>query len=99
MARDATDRAEQTLKEARDTLEILEDFNQEVKANKDKADEALLKIPEIERVIEQAETKTSEAQEALSGAESDADMSLKLAQQAQSTAQNASDVSGWREKY
>jgi coxsackievirus/adenovirus receptor len=53
----------------------------------------LLKIPEIERIIEEAEKKTMEAQDALSGAESDADMALKLAQQAQKTAQDASDVS------
>lgn len=93
MARDATSRAEQTLKEASDTLRILLGFNQQVQENKDKADNALLRIPEIEAIIEEAEKKTMEAQDALSGAESDADMSLKLAQQAQSTAQNASNVS------
>ncbi|XP_071154854.1 laminin subunit gamma-1-like [Mytilus edulis] len=91
MARDATSRAEQTLKEASDTLRILLGFNQQVQENKDKADNALLRIPEIEAIIEEAEKKTMEAQDALSGAESDADMSLKLAQQAQSTAQNASN--------
>jgi len=93
MAKDAVDRAERTLQEAQSTLDILLKFNQEVQENKDKADDALLKIPEIERIIEEAEKKTMEAQDALSGAESDADMALKLAQQAQTTAQDASDVS------
>ena len=93
MAKDAVDRAERTLQEAQSTLDILLKFNQEVQENKDKADDALLKIPEIERIIEEAEKKTMEAQDALSGAESDADMALKLAQQAQKTAQDASDVS------
>jgi uncharacterized coiled-coil DUF342 family protein len=55
MAKDAVDRAERTLQEAQSTLDILLKFNQEVQENKDKADDALLKIPEIERIIEEAE--------------------------------------------
>lgn len=61
--------------------------------SKGKAQDAIQKIPAIENLINRAENKTQEARDALSGAESDANTALSLAQLAQVTATNASKVS------
>lgn len=50
------------------------------------------KIPEIERIIAEAEDKTSSASEALSGAKLDATDSRDIAQEAEKTAREASEV-------
>ncbi|KAL3871372.1 hypothetical protein ACJMK2_039377 [Sinanodonta woodiana] len=82
---------DKTLKEANETLQILQGFNQLVKESKGKADDALEKAGEIEDKIEEAEKLTLEAKNALSGAESDANNALSIAQQAQKTAEDASE--------
>ena len=71
---------------------IIAEFDRQVKESEGKAKDALQNIPEIEKLIEQAENKSSEARDALSGAESDANMALSLAKLAQETATNASTV-------
>lgn len=68
-------------------------FNKQVEESKGKAQDAIQKIPDIENLIKRAENKTQEARDALSGAESDANEALSLAQLAQVTATNASMVS------
>lgn len=68
-------------------------FNKQVEESKGKAQDAIKKIPDIENLIKRAENKTQEARDALSGAESDANEALSLAQLAQVTATNASMVS------
>lgn len=67
-------------------------FNKQVEDSKGKAEDAIKKIPDIENLIKRAENKTQEARDSLSGAESDANEALSLAQLAQVTAINASDV-------
>lgn len=67
-------------------------FNKQVEESKGKAQDAIKKIPDIENLIKRAENKTQEARDALSGAESDANEALSLAQLAQVTATNASMV-------
>ncbi|KAK3087389.1 hypothetical protein FSP39_005285 [Pinctada imbricata] len=90
MAREAVSRAEKTLIEANNTLQILLGFDRQVKESKGEAEDALQNIPEIENLIEQAENKTEEAGKALSGAETDANMALSMAKLARETATNAS---------
>ncbi|XP_011419247.3 laminin subunit gamma-1 [Magallana gigas] len=90
LAREAVARAEKTLAEANETLQILLGFNKQVEESKGKAQDAIKKIPDIENLIKRAENKTQEARDALSGAESDANEALSLAQLAQVTATNAS---------
>ena len=68
-------------------------FNQVVQDSKGKADDALTRVPEIEALIEEAESRTQEASDALSGAEKDANDALRIAEQAESNAQDASEVS------
>ena len=56
------------------------------------ADDALKRVPKIEDSIAKAEMKTEEARAALSGAENDANDALSIAEMAEKTAQDASDV-------
>ncbi|OWF54908.1 laminin subunit gamma-1-like [Mizuhopecten yessoensis] len=92
MAREAVDKAEKTLQEANNTLQTLLAFDKDVQNSKGEADAALQKIPQIQDMIQEAENKTKEASDALTGAENDANMALSLARQAQDTAQNASQA-------
>jgi len=89
-AQDAVHMGEKTLEEAQKTLETLEEFDSNVQASKDKAIEALNQSRDIEILIVEAETRTLEAREALSGAEADAIDARDTAKQAQETAQQAS---------
>ncbi|XP_046546813.1 LOW QUALITY PROTEIN: laminin subunit gamma-1-like [Haliotis rubra] len=90
-ARDAVEMGEKTLKEANETYQTLAGFEDLVKGNKDKADEALKKVPQIEGTIDQAERTTQEARNALSGASDDANKAFDLAKQAQDTALTANE--------
>ena len=74
-------------------LQYLAGFNQVVQESKGKADDALMRVPDITALIEEAESQTQEARDALSGAEKDANDALSIAEQAENTAQDASDVS------
>ena len=58
------------------------------------ADEALLKIPDILRMINNAEQMTQEAMDSLEGAERDAIAAKELAETAKNIAENADRVSG-----
>ena len=55
-------------------------------------------MPEIEGNIREAEARTQEARDALSGAENDAKEALRIAQEAEGMAQGASEVGGLRFK-
>lgn len=60
--------------------------------SKEKARDALGQVGEIKNLIEQAEERTREAQNALAGAESDARVARDSANQAQEHAEQASKV-------
>ncbi len=64
-AREALKLAEQTLKEANDTLFTLQEFDQLVEQSKEEAAKAVESIPDIERLIADAENKTQLAHNAL----------------------------------
>ena len=64
-----------------------------MRESKLEADEALLKIPEIERMINNAEQMTQEARDSLVGAERDAELARELAELAKNIAENADRVS------
>ena len=68
------------------------EFDRLVSENKDAADEALKKVPEIENMIQQAINTAQEARDALQGAEYEAKEGLRLAQLAEDTATQASNV-------
>nr|KAG5699979.1 hypothetical protein BaRGS_001798 [Batillaria attramentaria] len=91
VARKAVQSGEQTLREANETLQTLLEFDQLVAENKGKADEALQKVPEIERMIRQALETTQQARDALRGAVDDAKEGLRLADLAEQTATEASN--------
>jgi coxsackievirus/adenovirus receptor len=63
-----------------------------VQESKEKARDALGQAVEITNLIEQAEERTREAQNALAGAESDARVARDSAKQAQEHAEQASKV-------
>ncbi len=67
-------------------------FDSLVQESKEKARDALGQAGEITNLIEQAEERTREAQNALAGAESDARVARDSAKQAQEHAEQASKV-------
>lgn len=70
-------------------------FDKQVQDSKDLAQEALAKVPEIRRLIIEAENKTKDAQHALAGAEQTAQYARDKAQEAQKKyAEQASRVIG-----
>ena len=83
---------DKTLSEAQKTLETLEGFDSLVQESKEKARDALGEAGQIKTLIERAEGRTREAQNALAGAESDAKVARDSAQQAQEYAEQASKV-------
>ncbi|XP_050422694.1 laminin subunit gamma-1 isoform X2 [Adelges cooleyi] len=74
-----------TLEEAQQTLYTLQAFDKQVQDSKTSATEALEQVPEIKKLIEEANDKTTRAQRALTGAENSAINARNLAQQAQTT--------------
>lgn len=90
VARRAVQAGEQTLREANNTLQTLLEFDRLVSENKDKANEALAKVPEIEAMIKEALDTTQQARDALQGADHDAREGLRLAEMAERTATDAS---------
>ncbi|PVD22260.1 hypothetical protein C0Q70_18068 [Pomacea canaliculata] len=91
VARKAVESGEKTLREANETLETLLEFDRLVDLNKDAANEALQKVPQIQAMIEEAIKTTDEARSALMGAQLDAQEGLRLAQLAEDTAEQASN--------
>lgn len=86
----ANDRAEKavhlgdtTLKEAQQTLETLQVFDNKVQESKGLAQEALGLVPEIEKHISAANQKTDDALRALEGAETNANEARDIAKRAQ----------------
>lgn len=67
-------------------------FDSLVQESKGKARDALDQAGEIKKLIEHAEDRTQEAQNALAGAESDARVARDSAKQAQEHAEQASKV-------
>jgi coxsackievirus/adenovirus receptor len=82
---------ENTLNEARKTLTTLKEFDGLVQDSKLKAQAALEKVNEIRRLIEEAEAKTEEAENALRGALQDAIEARDIAIEAQKIAEKASE--------
>jgi len=82
--------SEDFLIRAREQLANLLDFDRTVKESKEKALEALKRIPEIERILDEADNETLRASEAVKGAESAANDSKDIAEEAQKTANEAS---------
>lgn len=68
------------------------EFDQKVQENKAEAEKALKKIPQIQRNINDAETKTQDARNNLAGAEKDAEDAKELAEVVQSEAEKANEV-------
>ena len=73
-------------------VHMFSEFDQLVSENKDAADEALNKIPDIETLIGQARNITKAANNILHGVEFDAKEGLRLAALAETTAAQASEV-------
>ncbi|XP_071512701.1 laminin subunit gamma-1 isoform X2 [Panulirus ornatus] len=93
-AKDAIKKAERTLREAKETLTALEDFDKQVQESRDEAEDALNRVAEIEKLIQEAEDSTRDAEDALTGAESDARDARDIAKEAQQTASDASKQAG-----
>ena len=72
------------------------DFDELVQGSKDNAEDALRKIPEIERQIREAEDTTARAVNNLADARRDAELAKSIAADAQDTAVMAADVSAPR---
>ncbi|GFO02129.1 laminin subunit gamma-3 [Plakobranchus ocellatus] len=92
-ARKAIEAAKKTLKEANDTLRTLEEFD-ELVGKEDAANQAMDQVPEIKMIIEEARNTTRMAEDALSGVAADAQQALKLAEEAEATANMASKDAG-----
>ncbi|XP_023387000.1 laminin subunit gamma-1 isoform X2 [Pteropus vampyrus] len=72
LAEEAAKKGRNTLQEANDILNNLKDFDRRVNDNKTAAEEALKRIPAINRTIAEANEKTAEARLALGNAAADA---------------------------
>ena len=77
---------DQTLEDARDTLQTLQGFDRSVQESRDQAREALQQVDDITRQIEEAERKTTDARDALQGAEANADDARDIAADAETMA-------------
>lgn len=93
IAIEAKAKADGIIDEARETLRILKNFDDEVRQSKNLADEALQQMSEIERIILEAEGKTSQANGALVGSGQSAESALNDAAEALRIALEVSDVS------
>lgn len=83
LAEEAAKRGRNTLQEANDILNNLKDFDRRVNDNKTAAEEALRRIPAINRTIAEANEKTREAQLALGNAAADATEAKNKAHEAE----------------
>ncbi|KAH9498965.1 Laminin subunit gamma-1 [Bulinus truncatus] len=94
-AKKAVKFAEDTLKEANETLKTLEEFNKLI-ANKEAAQQALAQVPAIKQKMEEALKMTEDAREALQTVESDVDEAWKSVLNANRTlivaSQNAQNI-------
>lgn len=91
IAVEAKAKADGIIAEARETLRILKNFDDEVQQSKNLADQALQQMSEIERIILEAEGKTSQANGALVGSGQGAERALNDAAEALRIALLASD--------
>lgn len=89
-AKDAVKQGEKTLKEAKDTLDTLLKFDQQVKESHKIAEEALKKITAIRQMIEHAEARTKDAAAKLDSALADATDARDIAHQALNLANETS---------
>merc|ERR1711953_1388905 len=82
------------LSDAERTLQTLNDFENTVNANREAARKALEDVSKIEDIIEQAATRTTEAREAMQGADNNANLALSVAKDAEQIAIDASGKAG-----
>uniref|UniRef100_A0A914ZML2 Laminin-like protein lam-2 n=1 Tax=Parascaris univalens TaxID=6257 RepID=A0A914ZML2_PARUN len=90
-AREAVQLAENTLKEANQTLNTLNDFQALVDGSKEEAVEELGKLKEIEERIALAEDTTREAENAIGNAKNDVEAAEQIALQAEEEAKTISE--------
>jgi len=79
------------LEEAKVTLATLQDFENRVNENKEAADEAIKKIADIKRTIEDSNEKTAAASEALENTDEKAFLAHEVAIESKTTAESASE--------
>ncbi|PRD24616.1 UNVERIFIED_CONTAM: LanB2 [Trichonephila clavipes] len=96
-ALDAIASGEKILEDAKETLDTLKGFDQQVKASQERANETLKKIPLVKKRVGEAENKTFDAEDALRGAIQDAADARDIAKEAKRLAEQASqDADGIR---
>merc|ERR1719500_1963248 len=79
------------LEEAKVTLATLQDFENKVNENKEAADEAIKKIADIKRTIDDSNEKTAAASEALENTDEKAFLAHEVAIESKTTAESASE--------
>lgn len=89
-AEKAAQAANSTLTEATGTLMTLRGFDKSVKESQGRADEALKRVPQVEKLLNEGKAKTQEAFDALTGAYNDAINAQSIATEARYIAGNAS---------
>ncbi|XP_063244920.1 laminin subunit gamma-1 isoform X2 [Bacillus rossius redtenbacheri] len=82
-AEGAVELGSRTLADAQLTLDTLQEFDKQVQDSKGAANEALKDVPEIKRLIAEAENKTRVAEAALQGAVANAQFARDKAQEAE----------------
>lgn len=83
MAENAVNLSDETLSEAKKTLNTLSGFDREVQDSKNAAEEALKEIPEIQELLSGTRDKTETARISLDGAKKNAQTARDVALQAQ----------------
>ncbi|XP_035207831.1 laminin subunit gamma-1-like [Stegodyphus dumicola] len=93
-ALDAIASGEKILDDAKETLDTLKGFDQQVRESQERANETLKKIPYVKRKVGEAENKTFDAEDALRGATQDAADARDIAKEAKRLAEQSSKDAG-----
>ncbi|GMT10927.1 hypothetical protein PFISCL1PPCAC_2224, partial [Pristionchus fissidentatus] len=90
-AEDAVNSVEETLKDAKNTFNTLNEFDERTQKNKAEALKELENLPKIEETIKKADETTNEAKQAIGNAREDADRSKDLAVRAEEEAKKVAE--------
>ena len=73
---------------------LFSDFENTVNANREAAERALIEVDRINEIIQQAKEKTDQAREAMTGADTSAQLALNVALEGEKLSKNLEQLRG-----